>query len=93
MAKSRTQEIFSKPVGEINVTRNLQKYARQTNIRLIAGALVLLFIVGDGLIYLFYGSSAAAMGFLCLLVGMIPVVLVVLIILLLDWITKRANRD
>jgi hypothetical protein len=75
------------------MTRNLQKYARQTNLRLIAGALVLFFIVGDGLIYLFYGSSAALMGLLCLLAGMTPVVLVVLIILLLDWITKRANRD
>ncbi|MBE3066984.1 MAG: hypothetical protein IMZ73_06090 [Chloroflexi bacterium] len=75
------------------MTRNLQKYARQTNLRLIAGALVLLFIVGDGLIYLIYGSSAALMGLLCLLAGMTPVVLVVLIILLLDWITKRANRD
>jgi len=75
------------------MTRNLQKYARQTNLRLIAGALVLLFIVGDGLIYLFYGSSAALMGLLCLLAGMTPVVLVVLIILILDWITKRVNRD
>ena len=75
------------------MTRNLQKYARQTNLRLIAGALVLFFIVGDGLIYLFYGSSAALMGLLCLLAGMTPVVLVVLIILILDWITKRVNRE
>jgi len=75
------------------MTRDLRKYVRQTNFRLIAGALVLLFIVGDGLIYLFYGSSAAVMGLLCLLTGMTPVVLVVLSILLLDWITKRANPD
>ncbi len=75
------------------MTRNLQKYARQTNLRLIAGALVLLFIVGDGMIYLIYGSSAAVMGLFCLLAGMTPVVLVVLIILILDWITKRVNRD
>jgi hypothetical protein len=75
------------------MTRDLRKYVRQTNFHLIAGALVLLFIVGDGLIYLFYGSSAAVMGLLCLLTGMTPVVLVVLIILLLDWITKRANPD
>lgn len=75
------------------MTRNLQKYARQTNLHLIAGALVLLFIVGDGLIYLFYGSRAALMGLLCLLIGMTPVVLVVLIILILDWIAKRANHE
>jgi hypothetical protein len=75
------------------VSRDLRKYNRQTNIRLIVGALILLFIVGDGLIYLVYGRSAALTGFLCLLAGMAPVVLVILIILLLDWITKHVNRD
>jgi hypothetical protein len=75
------------------VSRDLRKYNRQTNIRLIIGALILLFIVGDGLIYLVYGTSAALTGFLCLLAGMAPVVLVILIILLLDWITKHVNRD
>jgi TM2 domain-containing membrane protein YozV len=75
------------------VTRDLRKYVRQTNIRLIAGALILLFIVGDGLIYLFYGSSAAVFGLLCLLGGMVPVVLVVLIMVLLDWIAKHANPE
>ncbi len=75
------------------MTRDLRKYIRQTNIRLILGALVILFIVGDGLIYFIYGSSAALMGFICLLAGMTPVVLVVLILLLLDWIAKRANRE
>jgi TM2 domain-containing membrane protein YozV len=75
------------------VSRDLRKYTRQTNIRLIVGALILLFIVGDGLIYLVYGTSAALTGLLCLLAGMAPVVLVILIILLLDWITKHVNRD
>ena len=73
--------------------RDLRKYMRETNIRLTVGALVLLFIVGDGLIYLFYGGNAAIVGLLCLLGGLTPVVIIVLIILLLDWITKRANRD
>jgi len=75
------------------MTRDLRKYVRQTNLHLIAGALILIFVVGEGLIYLFYGSSAAVMGFLCLLAGMTPVLLVVLVILLLDWISKRANRE
>ena len=80
-------------MGEVFVTRDLRKYARQTNIRLAVGALVLLFLIGDGLIGLFYGTSAAVMGFLCLLGGMIPVVLVVLILFLIEWISKRASRD
>jgi TM2 domain-containing membrane protein YozV len=75
------------------VSRDLRKYTRQTNIRLVVGALVLLFIVGDGLIYLFYGTSAALTGLLCLLAGMAPVLLIILIILFLDWITKHVNRD
>jgi hypothetical protein len=75
------------------VSRDLRKYIQQTNFRLIVGAFIILFIVGDGLIYLFYGFSAAVTGLLCLLAGMTPVVLDTLIILLLDWITKHVNRD
>ena len=73
--------------------RDLRKYMRETNIRLIVGALVLLFIVGDGLIYIFYGGNAAIVGLLCILGGLAPVLIIALIILLLDWITNRANRD
>ncbi len=73
--------------------RDLRKYASQTNVRLAVGALFLLFVVGDGLIYLIYGQYPALMGLLCLGIGMIPVALVVAIILVMDWIAKRANRD
>lgn len=73
--------------------RDLRDYARRTSVRLIAGALLLLFVVGDGLIYIIYGKSAALMGLLCLLGGLFPVVLVILILALLDWITRRANPD
>jgi hypothetical protein len=75
------------------MTRDLRKYARQTNLRLIAGALLLLFLVGDGLIYFIYGKGPALMGLLCLLAAMVPVVLVVSVLLLLDWIRKRADRE
>jgi hypothetical protein len=75
------------------MSRDLRKYARQTNIRLIVGALLLLFIVGDGLIYLFYGPGAAVTGLLCLLGGLVPVGLTVLVLFLLDWITRHANRE
>ena len=75
------------------MSRDLRKYARQTNFRLLIGALVVLFIVGDGLIYFFYGGSAALTGLLCLFVAMIPVILTLLILLLMDWIRKRADRS
>ncbi len=75
------------------MTRDLRKYVGQTNFRLIVGGLGLLFIVGDGLIFLIYGAKAALTGFLCLIAGMTPVAMVVLVMLLLEWITKRANRE
>ena len=56
--------------------RDLRKYARQTNTRLLVGFLLLLFLVGDGLIYVFYGKEAALMGGVCLLAGLTPLLLI-----------------
>jgi hypothetical protein len=75
------------------MSRDLRKYARQTNVRLTIGAILVLFIVGDGLIYFIYGKGAALTGLLCLLAAMIPLAFTVLVLLLLDWIRKRADRD
>jgi hypothetical protein len=75
------------------VSRDLRKYARSTNLRLGLGAFGLLFIVGLGLIYLFYGKAAAVMGFTCLLAGMVPVVLILLIFYFIDRIMKHAGRE
>lgn len=57
------------------------------------GAVLLLFVVGLGLIYLVYGQQAAAFGFFCLLAGMTPVVLILIVLLLIDRIMKRAGRE
>jgi TM2 domain-containing membrane protein YozV len=73
------------------MSRDLRKYAQQTNIRLIAGGLIVLFVVGIGLIYFFYGQGAALTGLLCLFVGLIPLILIWLMFYLLEFITKRAN--
>ena len=75
------------------MTRDLRKYARQTNVRLGVGAALVLLIVGTGLIYLVYGPAAALSGFLCLLAGLLPIALIFLSLALLDWIQKRANRS
>jgi hypothetical protein len=75
------------------MTRDLRKYARQTNVRLAVGGLLLLFIVGDGLIFLIYGGGAALIGLLCLLAGLFPILIIVLVMIILDWIAKRANQD
>jgi hypothetical protein len=73
--------------------RDLNKYIRETNIRLIVGALILIFIIGDGLIFLIYGSGPAWMGLICLLIGLVPVLLIIMIINIIDWSVKRANRE
>ncbi len=72
---------------------DLRKYMKDTNLRLIVGAVVLLFVVGDGLVWLIYGFGAAVMGLLCMLGAMVPIVLILLLLSLSDWIVKRANRD
>jgi len=75
------------------MTRDLRKYAHQTNVRLVVGALLLIFIVGDGLIFLIYGPGTALVGLLCLLAGLVPVLIIFLVMTILDWIAKRADRD
>mgnify|MGYP000400545133 FL=1 len=75
------------------MSRDLRRYMRDTNLRLIVGGIVLLFVVGDGLIWLIYGFGAAVMGLLCMLGALIPIGLILLFLSLSDWIVKRANRD
>lgn len=71
--------------------KDLREYARQTNVRLAFGAFVLLFVVGVGLIWVFYGERAAGMGFTCLLAALFPVILILGIFLGIEWILKRAR--
>ncbi len=74
------------------MSRDLRKYARNTNIRLLVGFILLLFIVGGGLIYMIYGLQGAFFGFVCLLAGLAPLVLIALILWIMEWIVKRANE-
>ena len=75
------------------MSRDLRRYMKDTNLRLIVGAVVLLFLVGDGLIWLIYGFGAAVMGLLCMLGALVPIGLIFFFLFLSDWIVKRANRD
>jgi len=71
------------------MSRDLRQFARQTNIRLIIGFLLLLFIIGDGLIFLFFGQQAALMGVICLFAGLSPVILIIIALWFIDWIVRR----
>ena len=64
---------------------------RDTNVRLAVGAFILLFVVGIGLIWAIYGQGAAGMGLVCLLAALAPVILILAVFLVIDWILKRAR--
>ena len=73
--------------------RDLQKYASKTTIHLIIGGFVLLFVVGLGLIALFYGVKAALLGFLCMLGGLVPIGMVALLMFGLNLFVKKIHKD
>ena len=75
------------------MSHDFRKYAAQTNFRLILGAIILLFVVGLGLIWLFYGFRAAALGLLCLFGALVPLGLILLFIFGLDAILKLFDRQ
>lgn len=75
------------------MVRDFRRYHRQTTIRLIAGGLILLFVVGDGLIYLLYGKESALMGLLCITLGLAPVILIWLALWAVEWVVHRANQE
>jgi hypothetical protein len=75
------------------LSRDLRKYARQTNVRLAIGMTLLLFVGGTVLIYFIYGPSAAAGGVVCLFAALVPIALIFLSLWILDGIQKRANRS
>lgn len=70
---------------------DLRKYARQTNARLLMGFILILFLIGDGLIFLIYGKNAAILGALCLVAGLAPLLLIWLILLAMEWFVKRQH--
>jgi hypothetical protein len=75
------------------MSRDVRHYAAQTNVRIAIGALMLLFTVGLGLIWLIYGPGAALSGLLCLLGSLIPIGLIVLVIWGVDWVVRKANHE
>jgi len=75
------------------MTRDLRKYDNQTNFRSLIGFLLLLFLVGDGLIYVFYGRESAVMGLICLAAGVAPLLIIGLILWGMEWVVKRANQE
>ena len=70
--------------------RDLRKFARQTQNRLVIGLFLLVATVGIGLIYVLYGQNAALLGLLCLAGVTVPILLIIGILAIME---KIANHD
>lgn len=71
--------------------RDLREYAKQSGVRLVLGAFILLFVVGVGLIWVIYGGEAAGMGLTCLMAALFPVILILAVFLAIEWILNHAR--
>ena len=74
------------------MSQDLRRYSKQTIQRLILGGLILLFAVGGTLIFYFYGGAAALLGMICLLAGLLPIGLIILILALMEFIVERNRK-
>jgi hypothetical protein len=78
-----------KPRNKTPKLTNLGDYASQTKFRLVFWFILILFFVGIGLIWVFFGRNAALFGFLCLLGAGVPIGLIALSLFGLDAIIKK----
>jgi len=75
--------------GIFRVSRDLREYTKNTKTRLLIGFLALIFLVGDGLILLFYGKEAGIFGLVCMIGALIPVLLVIIFLVIADKVVKK----
>lgn len=75
------------------MTRDLRKYAQQTNFRLAVGFLALLFILGSGLIWVIYGPQAALLGLVCMLFGLVPIIMIIVVFWGLELLMRRTREE
>jgi hypothetical protein len=73
--------------------RDLRRYAESTQVRLILGAVMLLFAVGGGLVWWIYGPQAARWMLICAGVGLAPAVLIVAGLSLISWVARKAGGE
>lgn len=71
--------------------RDLREYARQSSVRFVLGIVILLFVVGVALIWVFYGGGAAGFGLTCLLASAFPIILILGVFVTIEWILKHVR--
>jgi len=73
--------------------RDLRKYAKNTDMHLIIGFFVLLIVVGLGLVFFIWGAGAAVTGLICVGVALLPVLAVLGVVWILDYLARRARGE
>ena len=68
---------------------NPRAHRARTDRNLLLGFFALLFIVGGGLIWYFYGLGAAALGVACIALGAVLVGVLALLMMGLEWLSNR----
>ena len=71
------------------MSRDLREYTKNTKTRLVIGFVALIFLVGDGLIFLFFGKESGIFGLVCMLGAFIPILLVIIFLMIADKIVKK----
>ena len=66
------------------------RFVRSTEGQLVVGFFVLLYVLGGGLIWFFYGMGGALLGWVCMTGGLLFFLLLYAIVSLFGW---WANRD
>ncbi len=72
--------------------RDLRKYAKQTTFRLILGGILLVVVAGVGFTWIFYGKGAALSALLCIGAGLVPVILILGLFVLINWILRKHHE-
>lgn len=62
-----------------------RQFARSTELRLFLGFAFLLYVVGGGLIWLFYGTASVVLGAICITAGLAMIALLYGLISLVGW--------
>ena len=69
------------------------RFARSTEGQLVIGFFLLLYFVGGGLIWYFYGPGGALLGWVCITGGLLFFLLLYAIVSLIGWWANREYKD
>ena len=78
-------------MGRSRRTFDARRYARRQDVQLLAGFFILLYLVGGALIWFFYGAYGALLGFVCMTMGLLCVVLLYGLVSLMGWWATRGD--